>query len=208
MLAWHFREATVGPLFVSPVHAGSWDHDELEVGRPRALRRSRHGGGAPPVTERDRESQPGVARARPPRPAPRPHTSTPASSPPRSPRPRPGSARPASPAASCGLPDGSPRRAPTRYRIYIVERDLLPMHVKPAYDRHWDLLKLPKNIRRKPNERLSPSYVSRAMWRGFLSPYIAVTVSARPPAETAHQGNQYSHSPWTVRRGSNPRPTD
>ena len=28
--------------------------------------------------------------------------------------------------------------------VHVVERDLLPMHVKPAYHRHWDLLTLPK----------------------------------------------------------------
>ena len=39
--------------------------------------------------------------------------------------------------------------------IHVVERDLLPMHVKSAYHRHWDLLKLPKKLRRKLNERLS-----------------------------------------------------
>ena len=30
--------------------------------------------------------------------------------------------------------------------VHVIERDLLPMHVKPAYDRHWDLLKLPKKL--------------------------------------------------------------
>jgi hypothetical protein len=30
--------------------------------------------------------------------------------------------------------------------IHIIERDLLPMHVKPAYHRHRDLLKLPKKL--------------------------------------------------------------
>src|SRR5271166_3917863 len=31
--------------------------------------------------------------------------------------------------------------------VHVIERDLLPVHVKPAYHRHqWDLLKLPKNF--------------------------------------------------------------
>jgi hypothetical protein len=30
--------------------------------------------------------------------------------------------------------------------VDVIERDLLPMHVETAYHRHWDLLKLPKNI--------------------------------------------------------------
>ena len=30
--------------------------------------------------------------------------------------------------------------------VHIVERDLPPVHVEPAYDRHWDLLTLPNTL--------------------------------------------------------------
>jgi hypothetical protein len=30
--------------------------------------------------------------------------------------------------------------------VYVIERDLLSMHVETAYHRHWDLLKLPQNF--------------------------------------------------------------
>ena len=57
----------------------------------------------------------------------------------------PGSARPASPRSVVRV---AGRISPPHHAIviHVVERDLLPMHVKPAYHRHWDLLKLPKNI--------------------------------------------------------------
>src|SRR5439155_15997872 len=48
--------------------------------------------------------------------------------------------------------------APTHQTVvvHIIERDLLPMHVKPAYHRHQDLLKLPKTLTDAHiNERLS-----------------------------------------------------
>ncbi|VAZ70883.1 hypothetical protein LAUMK4_00623 [Mycobacterium persicum] len=41
--------------------------------------------------------------------------------------------------------------------VHVIKRDLLPVHVKPAYHRHqWDLLKLPKTLTDAHiNERLS-----------------------------------------------------
>jgi len=32
----------------------------------------------------------------------------------------------------------------SRVDVHVIERDLLSMHVETTYDRHWDLLTLPK----------------------------------------------------------------
>jgi hypothetical protein len=56
--------------------------------------------------------------------------------------------------------------------VHIIERDLVPMHVQPAYHRHaWDLLELLKQLTDAHiNERLSrggPHHMSSLSW--FLS---------------------------------------
>src|SRR5262249_17486418 len=88
--------------------------------------------------------------------------------------------------------------------IHVVERDLLPMHVKPAYHRHqWDLLELLKHS--------SDAHIIERLRRGgphhmssfvFAVQPLSSRSGSRDPLVLTHQDTSLTFEDMSVIRGT------
>src|ERR1700730_3426173 len=83
------------------------------------------------------------------------------------------------------------------HSVEVVESDLLPVDIQPAYDGHRDLLKLPRAPRVPVRELPAQPIVTRLSWRGSLRPHTGPPAAQpRRPASRCMSSNPKLRVVW------------